>query len=128
MLKRGWLIRVEEPEFREDDYAQYPEPIATSPEPTVMQASALEQILAPRGFLLHGVTGSGKTEVYLRAIEEALRLGRTGLVLVPEISLTPQTVNVFRARLGPVAAVYHSRLTLGQKYDLWKRIQSGEAC
>lgn len=132
MLKRGWLARVEEPQVREDDYPKYEEPVATAPKATEAQAAAIKAMTEPlesaefRAFLLHGVTGSGKTEVYLRTIEEALRLGRTALVLVPEISLTPQAVHVFRARLGPLAAVYHSRLTLGQKYDLWKKIVAGE--
>lgn len=132
MLKRGWLMRTEEPEMREDDYPSFAEPTATGPQLTPDQQRALDEILLPlhdavyRTFLLHGVTGSGKTEIYLRAIEEALRLGRTALVLVPEIALTPQTVHVFRSRLGPLAAVYHSRLSLGQKYDLWRRIAAGE--
>lgn len=78
-------------------------------------------------FLLHGVTGSGKTEVYLRCVARALALGRQALVLVPEISLTTQMVNWFKGRFGEGVAVLHSRLSPGEKYDEWKRIQSGQA-
>jgi primosomal protein N' (replication factor Y) len=77
--------------------------------------------------LLDGVTGSGKTEVYLRAIEEALELGGTACVLVPEISLTPQTVGRFRTRFGDDIAVLHSRLSAGERYDQWDSIRSGAA-
>ena len=77
------------------------------------------------GFLLHGVTGSGKTEVYLRAISAALENGRGAIVLVPEIALTPQTVGWFRSRFGDVA-VLHSRMTDSQRLAGWRRVQSGE--
>ncbi len=76
------------------------------------------------GFLLFGVTGSGKTEVYLRALEECVKQGRGAIVLVPEISLTPQTVARFRARFGEVA-VLHSGLTDAERHDQWKAIYSG---
>jgi primosomal protein N' (replication factor Y) len=76
-------------------------------------------------FLLYGITGSGKTEVYLQAIALVLEKGRQAIVLVPEISLTPQAVARFRSRFGPQVGVYHSHLTPGQKYDLWRRIESG---
>jgi len=76
-------------------------------------------------FLLHGVTASGKTEVYLNAIEEVLKRGREALVLVPEISLTPQLVNRFRIRFGDAIALFHSRLSPGERYDGWRRIQKG---
>jgi primosomal protein N' (replication factor Y) len=77
--------------------------------------------------LLHGVTGSGKTEVYLAAVEAALARGRGAIVLVPEIGLAPQAVARFRARLGDRVAVLHSALSLGERYDEWRRLQSGEA-
>jgi primosomal protein N' (replication factor Y) len=77
--------------------------------------------------LLDGVTGSGKTEVYLRAIESVRESGRSAIVLVPEISLTPQTVGRFRARFGDEVAVLHSRLSAGERYDQWDRIVRGEA-
>lgn len=77
--------------------------------------------------VLDGVTGSGKTEVYLRAIEEALELGGTACVLVPEISLTPQTVGRFRSRFGDDVAVLHSRLSAGERYDQWDSVRTGAA-
>lgn len=78
-------------------------------------------------FLLHGVTGSGKTEVYIRLIREALARGKSAIVLVPEIALTPQMVNWFRARFGDDAAVIHSRLSAGERFDEWRRIRMGSA-
>jgi primosomal protein N' (replication factor Y) len=78
-------------------------------------------------FVLDGVTGSGKTEVYLSAIERVLARGQGAIVLVPEISLTPQTVGRFRARFGAEVAVLHSRLSAGERYDQWHLAQSGEA-
>jgi primosomal protein N' (replication factor Y) len=82
---------------------------------------------APREQLLHGVTGSGKTEVYLAAVEAALAQGRGAIVLVPEIGLAPQAVARFRARLGDRFAVLHSALSPGERYDEWRRLRSGEA-
>jgi len=80
---------------------------------------------APAAFLLHGVTGSGKTEVYLRALEKAVALGRRGIVLVPEIALTPQTVQRFAERFPGRVAVLHSALSPGEQYDEWWRIRDG---
>lgn len=77
--------------------------------------------------LLDGVTGSGKTEVYLRAIEQTLEGGRSACVLVPEISLTPQTVGRFRTRFGDDVAVLHSRLTPGERFDQWDMVREGRA-
>jgi primosomal protein N' (replication factor Y) len=77
-------------------------------------------------FLLHGVTGSGKTEIYLRALAEAVGRGKKGIVLVPEIALTPQTIERFAARFPRRVAVLHSRLSLGEQYDEWHRIRRGE--
>jgi primosomal protein N' (replication factor Y) len=82
---------------------------------------------APREQLLHGVTGSGKTEVYLAAVEAALERGRGAIVLVPEIGLAPQAVARFRARLGDRFAVLHSALSDGERFDEWQRLRSGEA-
>jgi primosomal protein N' (replication factor Y) len=95
------------------------------------QARAVERVGAAlearryRTFLLQGVTGSGKTEVYLRVIEEALAMGRGAIVLVPEIALTPQTVSWFRGRFGEVALL-HSRMTDAQRLDTWLRVRRGE--
>jgi primosomal protein N' (replication factor Y) len=77
--------------------------------------------------LLHGVTGSGKTEIYLRALEETLATGRRAIVLVPEISLTPQTVRRFEARFPGRVAVMHSQLSMGQRYAVWDQVRRGEA-
>ncbi len=81
---------------------------------------------AYRTFLLQGVTGSGKTEVYLQAIEHALAQGRSAIILVPEISLTPQTVGRFKARFQTDIAVLHSGLAQGERYDEWRRAKRGD--
>ncbi|GMU91386.1 MAG: primosomal protein N' [Candidatus Hydrogenedentota bacterium] len=96
------------------------------------QQAAFEAITRAMGerrfqtFLLQGITGSGKTEVYLQAIEHALSLGRDAIILVPEISLTPQTVGRFKARFQESIAVLHSALGAGERYDEWRRAQRGE--
>ncbi|MDR3090869.1 MAG: primosomal protein N' [Clostridiales bacterium] len=79
-----------------------------------------------RPTLLYGVTGSGKTEVYMRLIDAALRAGKSAVMLVPEISLTPQTVSVFLGRFGEKVAVTHSRLSAGERFDQWERAREGE--
>ncbi|MCB1195064.1 DEAD/DEAH box helicase family protein, partial [bacterium] len=76
-------------------------------------------------FVLHGVTGSGKTEVYIRAIQEVLKNGREAIMLIPEISLTPQTEESFRKRFGDQVAVFHSRLSDGQRAGEWKKMRDG---
>lgn len=81
----------------------------------------------PRPVLLHGVTGSGKTEVYLRAAAETLAQGRSAIVLVPEIALTPQSAARFRERFGRRVAILHSRLSAGERGDEWRRLAAGEA-
>ncbi len=112
-------------------------------EPNPAQAAALKAITAAldagqktetasRMFLLHGVTGSGKTEVYLQALARALEKGRGGIVLVPEISLTPQTVERFKARFTTgshqtLVAVLHSHLSTGERHDEWHKIRQGRA-
>ncbi|HZV74300.1 MAG TPA: primosomal protein N', partial [Conexibacter sp.] len=95
----------------------------------ILEALAEPQPADPAGrrFLLHGVTGSGKTEVYLQAAEAALAAGRSVLVLVPEIALAPQTVARFQARFGDTVAVLHSQLGQGERYDEWLQLARGEA-
>ncbi|MEH2220222.1 MAG: primosomal protein N' [Nostoc sp.] len=96
---------------------------------TTAQASALETIQTLDGFaevLLHGVTGSGKTEVYLQAIAPLINQGKSALVLVPEIGLTPQLTDRFRARFGNKVSVYHSALSDGERYDTWRLMLTGE--
>ena len=83
--------------------------------------------VASRQLLLHGVTGSGKTEVYLRAVAAALERGRSAIVLVPEIALTPQTAGRFEERFGERVALLHSQLAAGERYDEWVRLRRGEA-
>lgn len=78
-------------------------------------------------FLLHGVTGSGKTEVYMHSMQEILKRGKTGIMLVPEISLTPQVLSNFRSRFGGDVALLHSGLSAGERFDEWKRILIGDA-
>src|SRR5690606_36996937 len=96
------------------------------------QRAALAQITrwldrgSPKRLLLQGVTGSGKTEVYLRAMLHALKQGRGAILLVPEIALTPQTVTQLRAIFGETVALLHSRLSPGERYDEWQRIFAGE--
>ena len=77
--------------------------------------------------VLHGVTGSGKTEVYMHCIDEMLSRGKTAVMLVPEISLTPQVFGLFKARFGDRVAILHSGLSQGERFDEWRRLQSGEA-
>jgi primosomal protein N' (replication factor Y) (superfamily II helicase) len=125
--KRRSRPRVEHPEIG----AAAQTPPRLLPE----QERAVERVVAAldgeagssRELLLHGVTGSGKTEVYLAAVEAALARGRGAIVLVPEIGLAPQAVARFRARLGDRFAVLHSALTPGQRYDEWRRLRDGEA-
>jgi primosomal protein N' (replication factor Y) len=104
----------------------------TPPELTDAQREAAvaiaraEDALAPKTFLLHGVTGSGKTEVYLRAIAHARELGRGVIVLVPEIALTPQLVARYRARFGDDVAVIHSHLTPKERHGMWHKLRDGK--
>jgi primosomal protein N' (replication factor Y) len=106
----------------------------SEPELTPAQRTALAEIerrlTAPDpggGLLLNGVTGSGKTEVYLRAAAAALAQGRSAIVLVPEIALTPQTASRFRRRFGDTVAILHSKLGAGERHDEWLRLRRGEA-
>lgn len=92
-----------------------------------MQKNAIEKIDGEGVFLLHGVTGSGKTEVYMRLIERELEKGKNAILLVPEISLTPQIMSNFKARFGDFVALLHSGLSAGERFDEWKRIFSGQA-
>ncbi len=105
----------------------YPKPELTSDQETIL-VEVLAGIRSRRfyPFLSYGVTGSGKTEIYLRAIEEVLAQGREAIVLVPEISLTPQLLSRFKDRFGENLALLHSRLGKGERYDQWRRIWKGE--
>lgn len=96
------------------------------------QKLAIETIASAIGkaknqtFLLHGVTGSGKTEVYIAALKETIARGKTGIILVPEIALTPQTVSRFTAHFGDSVAVLHSRMSLGERFDAWRLLRDGK--
>lgn len=131
LLKKG-LVDVEEKEVSSDPFFA---PLPRQVEPpalTEQQDRVVSSILPTLGskefhsFLLHGVTGSGKTEVYLRVIERILEVGRQAIVLVPEIALTPQFVGVFRARIGDQMTVLHSALSARERFDQWWRIRRGE--
>ena len=126
------LVVTEQRAPVEDPLFEGPVVRDTPPELTAAQRAAVEQITTPlrtgasHAFLLHGVTASGKTEVYLRAVQAALDAGGSALILVPEIALTPQLVGRFRARLGDTIAVLHSGLTDRQRHAMWSRLRSGE--
>lgn len=94
---------------------------------TPLQQRAVDTICENKTYLLHGVTGSGKTEVYMNLIERRLEQGKTALMLVPEISLTPQVLANFKARFGDKVALIHSGLSAGERFDEWKRIFFGQA-
>ncbi len=131
-LERKKLVRLEYretyriPSFDKDERSR------TKPILNDEQATAWREITEAinaqnfRTFLLKGITGSGKTEVYLQAVEHALSLGKSAIILVPEISLTPQTVARFKARFEADIAVLHSGLSSGERYDEWRRARRGE--
>ncbi|MFC4076463.1 primosomal protein N' [Salinithrix halophila] len=132
LTEKGLLRREEREEYRDpyvDRSFNRSRPLPLTSE----QQQAFDAILVPlrqrkdHAILLQGVTGSGKTEVYLQAISETLEMGRQAIVLVPEISLTPQMVERFKGRFGSQVAVLHSGLSGGERFDEWRRIQSGEA-
>ena len=131
-LEKKGLVEIYESEVRRTpallkDFVPEPDPDLTPGQRSAV-GQLTEALEAGGGrFLLHGVTGSGKTEVYIRLIRRALELGRTAIVLVPEIALTPQMVTWFHSRFGGSAAVLHSALSAGERYDEWRRIRSGEA-
>ncbi|MFC2071992.1 primosomal protein N' [Chloroflexota bacterium] len=134
LVQKG-LVTIQHIEVRRDPLSSQninpSEPLTL----TAAQESAfrsISQSLAPKSkehpdvFLLHGVTGSGKTEVYLQALAEAVKLGKRGIVLVPEIALTPQTIERFASRFANKVAILHSQLSLGEQFDEWQRIRNKE--
>ena len=108
------------------DIAPDPSFVLSPAQKTACQVIAQESLTTKRPVLIHGVTGSGKTEVYLQAIQDALCQGKSSIVLVPEIALTPQTVSRFGSRFGDEIAVLHSGLSEGERFDQWWRIYRGE--
>ena len=115
-MEYGAVKRVEDPVLTEEQQEAVDEMLP-----------ALRGKRPNRVYLLHGVTGSGKTEVYIRLVRECIALGKNALILVPEIVLTPQMIHWFSARFGDDMAVLHSRLTAGERFDEWRRIRSGQA-
>lgn len=138
--RKGWveieLERVERDPFKNEQFVEAPR-LDLNEEQAQVFARVCEGLKpvpeggsAPKPFLLHGVTGSGKTEIYLQAIQRVLEQGRTAIMLVPEISLTPQTVERFKSRFAATqheVAVLHSHLSEGERHDEWHRIRSGRA-
>ncbi len=134
-LVKKSLVTLEQVEVRRDPLSRqtinlsYPLSLTAAQETALRSISASlqrEQEGQAEVFLLHGVTGSGKTEVYLQALAEAIKLGKRGIVLVPEIALTPQTIEWFASRFPGRVAVLHSQLSLGERFDEWQRIRNGE--
>lgn len=130
--KNGWLS-FEEVESYRDPFENHDFPKTLPWQLNAEQQQAVSRILAAEAqgeattFLLEGITGSGKTEVYLQSIAEILNKGKTAMMLVPEIALTPQMVQRFKSRFGKAVAVLHSGLSQGEKYDEWRKIERGEA-
>jgi primosomal protein N' (replication factor Y) len=126
------LVRTEQRAVIDDPFFVGAVAADTPPELNAAQSAAVEAISAKilsgaaHSFLLHGVTASGKTEVYLRSVQAALENGGSALILVPEIALTPQLVGRFRARLGDTIAVLHSGLTDRQRHTMWTLLRNGE--
>lgn len=132
-LERKGVIAVVDEEVMRDPFRGHGRfAPASEQSPTTAQLKALDIMVTaleerrPRPILLHGVTGSGKTLVYVELLQRVLVCGRTAIVLVPEISLTPQTVARFRARFGDRVAVLHSGLSDGERYDQWRSLRTGD--
>jgi primosomal protein N' (replication factor Y) len=129
LVKRGFA-RIEHENVARDPFAKRKGETAQTHKPTPAQSAAIAALsaAAPGSVtLLHGITGSGKTLVYLELLREVvLKRGRTAIVLVPEIALTPQTVDRFRAVFGDQVAVLHSALSDGERYDAWRALRSGQ--
>ncbi len=134
-LAKNGYVKVEEEAVRRDpdEGEEFLEdkPLTLNSEQAVAMESVLQQINTPeKPMLLHGVTGSGKTEIYLQAAQRCIDQGKSVLVLLPEISLTPQTVQRFKSRFAAIqdqVAVLHSHLSQGERFDEWHRIRSGKA-
>jgi primosomal protein N' (replication factor Y) len=131
-LESEGVVTIEETHVVRDPLAGRAFTRREAPQLTSYQQVAADAIAAalygdPATFLLHGVTGSGKTEVYLAALDRAVALGKRGIVLVPEIALTPQTVRRFGERFPGQVVVMHSALAPGEHYDMWRRVKAG-AC
>ena len=126
LINKGILIEEKEEVYR----LNYDGKICQKNVLTSCQQKAVDKVLSSKDrsntFLIHGVTGSGKTEIYMEIIEKMLKLGKTSIMLVPEISLTEQIVSRFKKRFTSDIAILHSRLSDGEKYDEWRKIARGE--
>ena len=126
LCDRDWVVMA-----TADDRRESPNPVHRPLQPTSAQTDAIDSVVSAFGeyacFLLHGVTGSGKTEVYLRIVDAAVQAGTQALVLIPEIALTPQLVDRFQAYFGVPVAVLHSGLSATERYRNWWRARSGAA-
>jgi len=132
-LEKKGTLKITNEAVRRDPFS---DSALTKPEDyrlTAQQAAVLDKIEAAlstksyAAFLLHGVTGSGKTEVYIRAMRKTLELGRSAMMLVPEIALTPVFSNRLRSHFGDQVAIFHSSLQRGERFDEWTRVRNGEA-
>lgn len=125
LLDKGVLLSFDKEIYRlQESSIQITEKVTLTEEQQMVLSNISLKKFQP--YLLHGVTGSGKTEVYMQLIEKVLSLGKEAIVLVPEISLTPQLVHTFRKRFGEQIAILHSRLSKGEKYDEWRKISRKE--
>ena len=122
--KNGGLVKVKLEHYRHSNLEKIEEKKELTPDQNKVLNEFLES--SDEVFLLHGVTGSGKTEVYMEMIDNVLKKGKTAIVLVPEISLTPQIISRFSKRFGEKIALLHSALSDGERYDEWRRIKRGE--
>jgi primosomal protein N' (replication factor Y) (superfamily II helicase) len=133
LAERGLIVLEQRELERRPEFSRVGARAAEAPVLSDAQSAALAEIVSRIDtggggrLLLHGVTGSGKTEVYLQAVAAALERGRSAIVLVPEIALTPQTAGRFEERFGDAVAVLHSKLGAGERYDEWARLRRGEA-
>lgn len=132
-LEEKGCVEINEVEVYRDPYRgrnfkpSLPLPLTVEQEAVYARIARTVDEQSHEVFLLHGVTGSGKTEIYLQCIQRCVNQGRQAVVLVPEIALTPQMVERFKGRFGSGVAVMHSRLSVGERYDEWRKIREGKA-
>ncbi|MBU0727167.1 primosomal protein N' [Patescibacteria group bacterium] len=127
LIKKGIVEEIEKPSYEKSDYKIFPLKDFKH-KLTSDQEKIIEQIIcSTKPVLLHGITGSGKTEIYLRIVLEAIKKGKQSLLLVPEIALTPQMIDYFKDYFGPHLALFHSKLSDGQRAEEWWKVRTGYA-